>query len=144
MHRAAVMAVVLAFAMSLARAAWVPGIAQEKQHEMPGGVDIVMAAAPDRNVDLYLIPDGNPEATIEFTHTPVLQERYPTLAPDGRSIVYAVDAQDGSTDLRLMTLDDRGQPTGSRCCSTARITCRRRAGRRMARRCCPFGHRILR
>ena len=113
-HRAAVMAVVLTFAMPLALAAWVPGIAQEKQHEMPGGVDIVMAAAPDRNVDLYLIPDGDPEATIELTHTPVLQERYPTLAPDGRSIVYAVDAQDGSTDLRLMTLDDRGQPTGSR------------------------------
>jgi Tol biopolymer transport system component len=113
-HRAAAMAIVLAFAMPFALAAWVPGIAQEQQHPMPGGIDVVMAAAPDRNVDLYLIPGGDPEATIELTDTPVLQERYPTLSPDGRSIVYAVDARDGSTDLRLMTLDDRGRPTGSR------------------------------
>jgi Tol biopolymer transport system component len=113
-HRAAAMATALVLAMPFAFAAWFPGIAQEQQHPMPGGIDIVLAAAPDRNVDLYLIPDGDPDETIELTDTPVLQERDPELSPDGRSIVYAVDASDGSTDLHLMAIDDRGRPTGSR------------------------------
>jgi Tol biopolymer transport system component len=113
-RRAMVMATVLALAAPFALTAWFPGIAQGQQHPFPGGIDVVLAAAPDRNVDLYLIPDGDPERTIELTDTPVLQERYPELSPDGRSIVYAVDAPDGSTDLHLMSLDTSGHPTGSR------------------------------
>jgi Tol biopolymer transport system component len=90
--------------------AWVPGIAQPQQHVLPGGIDVVIAAEPDGNLDLYLIPGGDPDRTIELTRTPILRERYPELSPDGRSVVYAVDASDGSTDLHLMTLDERKRP----------------------------------
>ena len=113
-RRAMVMAIILALAAPFALTAWFPGVAQGQQHPLPGGIDIVLAAAPDRNVDLYLIPDGDPERTIELTDTPVLQERDPELSPDGRSVVYAIDAPDGSTDLHLMTLDGSGHPAGSR------------------------------
>ncbi len=106
--------VAIAAVLPFALTAWVPGIAQPQQHALPGGTDLVIAAAPDGNLDLYLIPDGDPEHTIELTRTSDAQERFPELAPDGRSVVYAADASDGSTDLYLMSLDGDSKPLGSR------------------------------
>jgi TolB protein len=108
--RALAVAVLVAFVTPFALVAWVPGIAQPQQHRLPGGIDVVLAAEPDGNLDLYLVPDGDPARTIELTHTSDVRERYPRLSPDGRSLVYAVDAPDGSTDLHMMTLDSRGHP----------------------------------
>jgi Tol biopolymer transport system component len=108
--RAAFAALLLAIGGPFALAAWIPGIAQEQLHPLPGGVDVVVAAAPDRNFDLYLIPDGDPDRTIELTETADQRELNPTLSPDGRSVVYTADAQDGSTDLYLLPLDPAGQP----------------------------------
>jgi TolB protein len=107
-------AVAVASVLPFALTAWVPGIAQPQQHVLPGGIDLVIAAAPDGNLDLYLIPGGDPEHTIELTRTASAQERFPELAPDGRSVVYAADASDGSTDLYLMSLDGDSKPHGSR------------------------------
>ena len=111
--RALAVAVIAAFGTPFALVAWVPGIAQPQQHLFPGGIDVVLAAEPDGNLDLYLVPGGDPARTIELTHTTEVRERYPRLSPDGRSLVYAVDAADGSTDLHLMTLDPRGRPRGT-------------------------------
>ncbi len=107
-------AIALALAIPFALTAWVPGISQPQQHPLPGGIDVVIAAAPDGNLDLYLVPEGDPERTIELTRTHDASERFPELSPDGRSIVYAADAVDGSTDLYLMSLDERGRPERSR------------------------------
>jgi Tol biopolymer transport system component len=112
-RKATLVACVAAIAVPFALVAWVPGIAQPQQQALPGGTDVVIAAAPDGNPDLYLSPDGDPDRTIELTQTALASERFPELAPDGRSLVYAVDGPDGSTDLRLMTLDDQGRPVGS-------------------------------
>jgi TolB protein len=106
--------IALALAIPFALTAWVPGISQPLQHPLPGGVDVVVAAAPDGNLDLYLVPEGDPEHTIELTRTDDASERFPELSPDGGSVVYAADAVDGSTDLYLMTLDGRGRPERSR------------------------------
>jgi Tol biopolymer transport system component len=108
--RAAIAALLLTTAAPFALAAWAPGILQEQLHPFPGGPDVVLAAAPDYNLDLYLVPDGDPDRVIELTDTPVQRERFPTLSPDGRSIVYAADAPDGSTDLYLMHLDGTRHP----------------------------------
>lgn len=107
-------AIAIASVLPFALTAWVPGIAQPQQHTLPGGIDLVIAAAPDGNLDLYLIRGGDPENTIELTKTTNAQERFPELAPDGRSVVYAADGNDGSTDLYLMNLGEDGQPHGSR------------------------------
>lgn len=112
--RALALALILALVMPFALVAWVPGIAQPQQQRFPGGIDVVIAAEPDGNLDLYLVRDGDPARTIELTDTADLRERYPRLSPDGRSLVYAVDAADGSTDLWIMTLDERGQRRGAR------------------------------
>jgi Tol biopolymer transport system component len=112
--RAGFLVLLLAIGAPFALAAWIPGIAQEQLHPLPGGIDVVIAAAPDRNLDLYLIPDGDADRTIELTNTPARRERFPSLSPDGRSIVYAADARDGSTDLYLLSLDAAGHPSRSR------------------------------
>ena len=111
--RAAVVVGAVAIAVPFALVAWAPGIAQPQQHALAGGTDVVIAAAPDGNLDLYLAPDGDPDRTIELTRTRRARERFPELAPDGRSLVYATDAADGSSDLYLMTLDDGRRPVGS-------------------------------
>jgi Tol biopolymer transport system component len=107
-------AIAIASVLPFALTAWVPGIAQPQQQTLPGGIDLVIAAAPDGNLDLYLIRSGDPENTIELTKTANAQERFPELAPDGRSVVYAADGNDGSTDLYLMNLGEDGRPHGSR------------------------------
>jgi Tol biopolymer transport system component len=107
-------AIAIASVLPFVLTAWVPGIAQPQQHTLPGGIDLVIAAAPDGNLDLYLIPGGDPEHTIELTETAGAQERFPELAPDGRSVVYAADASDGSTDLYLMNLGANGRPQSLR------------------------------
>jgi TolB protein len=112
-RKAAALTCVAAVALPFALVAWVPGIAQPQQVSLPGGTDFVTAAEPDGNLDLYLTPDGDPDRTFELTQTPSALERFPELAPDGRSVVYAVDAADGSSDLYLMTLDDRQRPVRS-------------------------------
>lgn len=112
--RALAVAVAVALVTPLALTAWVPGISQQQEQRFPGGPDVVIAAEPDGNLDLYLIPDGDPARTVELTHTIELRERYPRLSPDGRSLVYAVDAADGSTDLYLMAIDARGRSRGTR------------------------------
>ena len=89
-----------------------PGEAQPQQVSLPGGTDFVTAAEPDGNLDLYLTPDGDPDRTFELTQTPSDSNASGSL-PDGRSVVYAVDAADGSSDLYLMTLDDRQRPVRS-------------------------------
>lgn len=112
--RSAVMASILTIVAPFALAAWVPGVAQDQQHPLPGGGDIVMAAEPDGNVDLYLIVDGDPDRTIALTDTPVRRERFPSLSPDGRTVVFAADAPDGSADLFLMTLGADHRPSSTR------------------------------
>ena len=133
--RAAASAFRVTVALPFALIAWVPGIAQPQQHVLPGGTDVVIAAAPDENLDLYLIPGGDPDRSIELTDTPVAAERFPELAPDGRSLVYVVDAPDGTSDLHLMKLDDRGRPAGRSCCWMGPATSRRPAGPRTERSC---------
>ena len=111
--RAVFLVLFLALLLPLATAAWLPGIAQERLHRFPGNPDVALAAAPDHNLDLYLYPDGNPDRLIELTDTPDRAERLPSLAPDGRSLLFVADADDGSADLFLMHLDGVGHPTGT-------------------------------
>lgn len=108
--RSAILAILIHLALPFALAAWAPGIAHGQLQPIPGGPAVVIAAAPDRNLDLYLYPDGDPDHVIELTTTTDLHERFPSLSPDGRSVVYAVDASDGSTDLYLMHLDGEHRP----------------------------------
>jgi Tol biopolymer transport system component len=84
---------------------WAPGVAQPDEHQIPGTPAIVVSAAPEGNWDLYLLPDGDAANRVALTDTPMEQERFPQLSPDGSRLVYAMLRTDGSYDLHLMELD---------------------------------------
>jgi Tol biopolymer transport system component len=84
---------------------WMPGVAQPAQHPIPGGAPVVVSAAPDGTWDLYLLPDGDAANRVALTNSPMIQERFPQLSPDGSRIAYGVLQADGTYDLYMMELD---------------------------------------
>ena len=66
----------------------------------PGGTDFVTAAEPE-NLD---VPDAGRHPSHLRADADAAHSNVSRLLPDGRSVVYAVDAADGSSDLYLMTL----------------------------------------
>jgi Tol biopolymer transport system component len=84
---------------------WLPGVAQPVEHPIPGAPAIAIAAAPDGNWDLYLLPDGDAANRVALTNTPSDQERFPQLSPDGSRLVYGLLQPDRTYDLHLMRLD---------------------------------------
>jgi Tol biopolymer transport system component len=90
----------------------VPGFEQRARSPIPGGASYVIAAAPQGQWNLYLVKDGDGSNPIRLTDT-TWAERYPTLSPDGRSVVYS-SFEAGSFDLHLMTVDSHGNANGDR------------------------------
>lgn len=89
---------------------WMPGVAHPREFPIPGAPDHVTAAAPWGSSDLYLMPDGRPDATFALTETPDVEESFPQLAPDGHRLAFAAVGPDGTSDLYLMELDADQRP----------------------------------
>jgi Tol biopolymer transport system component len=102
--RAVVAAVAVAATLPFVATTVAPGIAQPPDHRIPGGRTEVIAAAPDGNFDLYLLPDGDPSKLEALTDTADLTEKYPQLDPTDTTIAYTLQRGDGSTEIHVMQL----------------------------------------
>lgn len=109
-RRAVIAAIVFAAAFPFVAVTFIPGVAQPRSHPIPGGQAYALYAAPDGNWDLYWLPHGDAAGVIALTTSDDVNERWPLLAPDARSIVYTSIAADGSMDLRRMQLHADGGP----------------------------------
>jgi Tol biopolymer transport system component len=103
-------AIVLAAAIPFVAVTFVPGIAQPRSSPLPGGQAYALYAAPDGNWDLYLLPHGDAAGLVALTTTDDVNERWPVLAPDGRSVIYTLVSRDGSMDLHRLQLQPDGLP----------------------------------
>jgi Tol biopolymer transport system component len=103
-------AIMVAAVIPFVAVTFIPGIAQPRSHPIPGGQAYVLYAAPDGNWDLYWMPNGDAAGLIALTATDDVNERWPLLGPENRSLIYTSISPDGAMDLHRLRLQPDGQP----------------------------------